>query len=167
MLGYDVVKWIHIVSATVFFASGLGTAVHMWLTHRGGNVQAIASTAMNVIRIDLAFTAPSLLALPITGAILVGTTGFSPGAPWLVASYILYAITLACWTLATRLRIRVRDIAAAAAGKGKALPDRYYLYMRWWFQLSWPAFIAFLAVFYLMVAQPQAASMGVTGIPAL
>lgn len=167
MPGYDVFKWIHIVSATVFFTTGLGTAVHMWLQHRGGNVQAIASTARNVVRVDLAFTAPSSLALPITGAVMVGMAGFPPGSPWLVASYILYTIAIACWASATWLRMRVRDVAMVAAGKGEALPDRYYRYMRWWLQLSWPAFIALLVVFYLMMSQPQAAPMGSAGIPAL
>lgn len=167
MLSYDIVKWIHILSAVVFFGTGLGTAAYMWLTHKGGNVQAIASTARNVVRVDWTFTATSGLVQPITGAILVWMLGFSPGAPWLVASYILYAIALGCWVSVARLHMRVREVAAVAAQNGKALPDRYYWYMRWWFQLGWPAFIALLVVFYLMVARPQAAAAGVTGIPAL
>ncbi len=167
MLGYDVIKWIHIISAAVFFATGIGTALGMWFTYRGGDVQAIASMARKVVRVDLAFTATSGLVLPITGALLMWSAGFSPDVPWLIASYILYVITFACWILATRLRIKVRDTVTAAARKGEALPDCYYRYMRWWFQLSWPAFIALLVVFYLMMAQPQAGAMGVTGIPAL
>lgn len=167
MLGYEVVKWVHILSAAVLFATGLGTALHLWLAHRRGNVQAIAAAARNVVRIDLALTAASLLGLPITGAILVWMLGFAPGAPWLVASYILFAIAFACWVAATWLRIRVRDTAAAAAGKGEALPDRYYLYMRWWFQLSWPALVALLVAVYLMTAQPQAGAVWAGGRPPL
>lgn len=167
MLGYDIAKWTHIVSATVLLGTGLGTAVYMWLTHRSGNVQAIAFTARNVVRLDLAFTVPSLLVLPITGAILVGMAGFSPGAPWLVASYLLYAIAFGCLVPVVWLHMRARDVVAAAAENGEALPDRYYWYMRWWFQLGWPAFVALLVVFYLMAARPQADALGATGIPAL
>ena len=167
MLGYNIVKWFHIVSAIVFFATGLGTALRMWFSHRGGNVQAIAATAGRVVRIDWAITATSGLALALTGAALVWMAGFSPGAPWLVASYILSGIVLFCWTIATRLRMRLRDIATVAAKGGEALPERYYRYMRWWFQLSWPVLIALLVIFYLMVAQPGVGVIGGTGIPAL
>ena len=30
---YDVVKWLHILSSTVLFGTGIGTAFHLWLTH--------------------------------------------------------------------------------------------------------------------------------------
>lgn len=167
MLDYDLVKWIHIVSVTVLFATGLATAAHMWITHKRGNVRAIASMTRKVVRVDLAFTAPSLLVLPVTGAILMGMVGISPGVPWLVTSYILYAIVFGCWVPAIRLRMRLRDITAAASRRGEALPDCYYRYMRWWLQLSWPAFVALLVVLYLMVSQPEAAAPGANGIPAL
>jgi uncharacterized membrane protein len=36
------------------------------------------------------------------------------------------------------------------------LPDRYWRYARRWEALGYPAFIAMLAVFYLMVAKPSA-----------
>ncbi len=167
MMGYDIVKWTHIVSATVFFATGVGTAVWMWLAHGNGDVRVIASVARIVVRIDLGFTATSGLVLPVTGAILVSMADVPAGAPWLIASYILYAIAFICWTMATRLRINVRDMAESSASQSQALPDRYYRYMRWWFQLSWPALVAFLVVIYLMLAQPLAAPLAGNGIPAL
>lgn len=167
MLGYDVVKWIHIVSAVVLFATGLGTALRMWLVHRRGNAQAIAATARNAVRIDWTLTATSGLLVPVTGAILVGVARLSPVAPWLVASYLLYAVAAGCWVAAARLRIRVRDLAAAAAGSGEPLPERYLRYMRWWFQLSWPAFVAFLVVFYLMLARPEADAIRASAAPTL
>lgn len=167
MPGYEAVEWLHIISAIVFLATGLGTALLMWLSYRGGNVQAIAAKARRVVRVDLALTATSGLVLAFTGVALVWMAGFPPGAPWLVASYIFSVIVLFCWILATRLRMRLRDIATAAAGSGEALPDRYYRYMRWWFQLSWPLLIALLVIFYLMVAQPGAEAVGGSGIPAL
>lgn len=167
MMSYDIVKWIHIVSATVFFATGIGTAVRMWLAYRHGDVHLIASVARKIVRVDLTLTATSGIALPITGAILVSMAGFPADAPWLIASYILYAIAFFCWTMATKLRIRVRDIAASSASQGHALPDRYYRYMRWWFQLSSPALIAFLVIIYLMMSQPLAGPLAGNGIPAL
>lgn len=151
---YGIVKWIHIVSSTVLFGTGLGTALHMWLTHRGGNVQAIASTAKNVVLVDWLFTATSGVVQPVTGVILMLLVGFNPAAPWLVASYVLYAIAFACWAPVVWLQIQVRNLAQAAANEGAGLPPAYYRYMRWWFSLGWPAFFALLAVFYLMTVKP-------------
>lgn len=167
MPGYNVVKWVHIGSAIVFFLAALGTGLRTWRANRAGNVPAIASAARQVVQLDLTLTAPSGLVLTVTGAILVWMAGFSPGEPWLVASYILYAIAFVCCFLATWLRMRLRDTAAAALSKGEALPERYFRDLRRWFQLSWPAFIALLVIFYLMVATPQAGTIGANGIPAL
>ena len=43
--------------------------------------------------------------------------------------------------------------AAARDGSGE-LPEKYRQYARWWEMLGYPAFVAMLAVFYLMVAKP-------------
>ena len=42
-------------------------------------------------------------------------------------------------------------LAEAAHREGTALAPQAFLYMRWWFALGWPAFLAFLAIFHLMV----------------
>jgi uncharacterized membrane protein len=48
----------------------------------------------------------------------------------------------------------MRNIAREAATRGQPLPDRYWRCMKWWVALGIPAFFAFVAVFYLMVAKP-------------
>ena len=45
-------------------------------------------------------------------------------------------------------------MAAEALRDGSALPERANRYMRIWFVLGWPAFIAFIVIFWLMVAKP-------------
>ena len=52
------------------------------------------------------------------------------------------------------LQVRIRDLAVAAAAGGTALPARYQRYMGHWFRLGWPAFLAVIVIFYLMVAKP-------------
>ena len=34
---YPVLKAMHVLSATLLFGTGLGTAFHMWLAHLGGD----------------------------------------------------------------------------------------------------------------------------------
>jgi len=66
----------------------------------------------------------------------------------------LYVLAGLCWLPVVWLQIRVRDMAAAAQREGGGLPPLAYLYMKVWFALGWPAFVAFIAIFFLMVAKP-------------
>ena len=61
---------------------------------------------------------------------------------------------LLCWLPVLWLQIRVRDMACEALATGGELPERANRYMRIWFVLGWPAFIAFIVIFWLMVAKP-------------
>ena len=42
-----------------------------------------------------------------------------------------------------------------AQASGQELPALYWRYARWWEGLGYPAFVAMLAIFYLMVAKPD------------
>jgi uncharacterized membrane protein len=154
MDAYLLLKWVHILSATVLFGTGLGTAAHLWLTHRSGSVAAVAVAAANTVRADWWFTLTSGLAQPASGAALIWLGGHDPFAPWLTVAYALYAIAASCWAIVAALQIRARDLARAAAAADAPLPPAYYRAMRIWFGLGWPAFLALIAVFWLMVAKP-------------
>ncbi|MBL8674590.1 MAG: DUF2269 family protein, partial [Rhodospirillales bacterium] len=66
-----------------------------------------------------------------------------------------YALAFACWAPVVVLQIRARDLAAAAAAAASApLPPEYHRVMRRWFALGWPAFLALVVVYWLMVAKP-------------
>jgi uncharacterized membrane protein len=147
-------KWLHVVSATVLFGAGLGTALQMWLVHLHRDPRAIAAVARNVVLIDWLFTATSGLVQPLSGFGLVYLAGFDPWSSWLVVSYLLYAVAAMCWFRVVWLQIRVRDIAVATTAGGQALPPEYDRYMRAWFILGWPAFVSLLGIFALMVMRP-------------
>jgi uncharacterized membrane protein len=51
--------------------------------------------------------------------------------------------------------MRMARIAEDCLAAQSPLPPLYRTYFRWWFALGWPAFIAMLAIFWLMVAKPQ------------
>jgi len=42
-----------------------------------------------------------------------------------------------------------------AGSSGLPLPRDYDRYFRIWFILGWPAFLAMVAIFWLMIARPQ------------
>lgn len=146
---------IHIVSATVLFGTGLGTAFQMWFAHRTHNPRVIAAVARNVVWADYVFTAPAVVVQPLSGAGLIWVAGFDPATPWLVVSYLLYLVAGACWIPVVWLQTRARDLARAADEAGHPLPEAYHRCMRIWFALAWPAFAAVLVIFWLMTIKPD------------
>jgi len=147
-------KVVHIVSATILFGSGLGTALQLWLAHRSGDAAAIAVVARNVVRADWVLTTPSGIVQPLTGVALAYLAGWPLVSPWLVMTYFLYALAFACWVPVVWLQMSARDLAAQSARADAPLPDAYFRIMRVWFALGWPAFLALISIFVLMVTKP-------------
>ena len=152
---YPLVKWLHIVSSTILFGTGIGTAFHMYATYRRGDARVIAVTAKNVVLADWLFTATSGVAQPVTGLMLIWLAGYELTEPWLLATYALYAIAAVCWFRVVWLQYRLRDSAVDAVAAGTGLAEADHALMRQWFWLGWPAFLSLLAIFYLMVAKPD------------
>jgi uncharacterized membrane protein len=151
---YYLVKWLHILSSTVLFGTGIGTAFFMMMAHLSGHVPTISAVARIVVKADWIFTATSGTVQPATGLWLVHLAGHSFNDGWLVATYLIYGLALLCWLPVVWLQMKMRDLAAQAAQNGTPLPQSYFNYFRIWFLLGWPAFVGLLLVFYLMVAKP-------------
>ncbi|MBV9248855.1 MAG: DUF2269 domain-containing protein [Acetobacteraceae bacterium] len=151
---YQFLLWVHILGSTLLFGTGLGTAFHGWMAHRSADVRAIAVASGNVVLADWLFTAPSIVVQPITGGLLAWQAGVSFTTGWLALAIGLYLLTGACWLPVVWLQIRMHQLAAAAVRSSTELPLVYFRYARWWFILGWPAFLAVLAIFYLMVFKP-------------
>jgi uncharacterized membrane protein len=151
---YLTLKLIHILSSTLLFGTGIGTAFHMLATHLRGNVPAIASTTRNVVLADWLFIATSGVVQPLSGLGLVYLGGWDPQAPWLLATYGLFALAGLCWLIVVRLQLQMAVLAGDAIASD-TLPSAYFHLMRLWFALGWPAFLALVAVFWLMVAKPE------------
>lgn len=148
-------KWLHIVSSTVLFGFGAGTAWYFWNAHLTGDSSLIARVGKMVVRADWIFTGTSGLVQPISGVALIRLTGFSLLEPWLVAAYALYVIAFLCWAPVVWLQIKAQRLAQAAAEIGAPLGRDYHRTMWLWFALGWPAFLGLTAVFWLMVAKPS------------
>ena len=154
-MSYLVVKWLHILSSTLLFGTGLGSAFYMFFASRTRDVAVIAVVVRYVVIADWVFTTPTVILQPITGLWLVHIAGFPLDSPWLLASYGLYLLAGAAWLPVVWTQIRMRDMAAAAARGGEQLPARYWSFLRAWVALGVVAFLALVVVFYLMVAKPS------------
>jgi len=151
---YLTLKWVHIISSMLLVGTGLGSAFYMFFTNRSGNVQAQAVVTRLVVRADWWFTTPTVFVQPATGLGMAYMLGLPLTTPWLALSLGLYVLAGACWLPVVWLQLRMRDMAAEAARTGSALPPRYWRCARWWEALGYPAFVAMVVVFYLMVNKP-------------
>lgn len=149
-MDYGLIKTLHIVSATLLFGTGLGTAYFMWSANRTRDARVTAAVARHVVRADWMFTLPTVILQPISGIWLVQAAGYA-WTGWIGFSLALYGIAAACWLPVVWLQIRMRDMAATADEHNQPLPNRYWRYAQAWFWLGVPAFIAMVGVFFLMV----------------
>lgn len=154
MDAYLIAKWLHILSATVLFGTGIGTAFQMVRAMRGDQAELVAGVGAGVVMADWLFTLPAGLVQPATGLWLARLAGWSLTEPWLLRGYALYLIAFAAWLPVVRLQYRIRDLCRAA-GTGPVPPEARRLYRRW-FLLGWPGFGALVAVIWLMVSKPAA-----------
>jgi uncharacterized membrane protein len=153
-MDYVTVKWLHVLSSTVLFGTGLGSAFYLYFASRARDARAVAIVSRHVVIADALFTATTAVFQPLSGWYLAKLAGFPLTQRWLALSIALYVLAGACWLPVVWIQIRMRDLAVAAARDGEALPPRYFELLRVWTILGMPAFAAFVAIFWLMVAKP-------------
>jgi uncharacterized membrane protein len=153
-MDYVVVKWLHVLSSTVLFGTGLGSAFHMLLASLTRQPAAAAVVVRQVVWADWLFTTTTIVLQPLTGFWMVYLAGLPLRTPWIAWSIALYLLAGACWLPVVWLQIRMRRLAEAAVQRNEPLPALYFRYLRIWTALGVPAFFALVIVFYLMVAKP-------------
>lgn len=147
-------RWLHVIGATVLLGTGAGIAFFMMMAHRTGDARLIAHVASTVVLADLIFTASAVVVQPVTGALLAWGIGWTLTEVWIVLSLGLYVLTGLFWLPVVVMQLRMRDLARAAVRDGTPLPPRYYRLFRAWFLCGIPAFLSVLAIVWLMLARP-------------
>jgi uncharacterized membrane protein len=153
-MDYLLIKWLHILSSTILFGTGIGSAFYKWIADRNGNMEHIAKTNRSVVLADWLFTTPTVILQPVTGFVLVYIAGYDLTALWLQVSIALYLLAGLCWLPVVVLQIRMRDMSERSAELKTRLPVKYWAFCRWWILLGVVAFISLALVFYLMVVRP-------------
>ena len=148
---YQWLKFIHILSSTVLFGTGVGSAFYMYRANLSKDVPSIYFAAKNVVLADWLFTTPTVIIQPLTGLLLMYIGGFDLYDPWIIGSFALYFLAGICWVPVVWLQMRMRDMAKEAHRSNTKLSDLYWKYERWWFWLGVIAFPAMVIVFHFMV----------------
>jgi uncharacterized membrane protein len=158
-LTHTLLKFLHVVGAAVLLGTGAGIAFFMLIAHLTGRPATVAAVARIVVIADFVFTAAAVVApagnrdraRALFGLLtarrldrLVHCSIFSTGAFWLPVIW---------------MQMRLRDLANKAAADEAALPPAYHRLFWWWLAFGFPAFIAVLGIFWLMIARPQLPSI--------
>ncbi len=151
---YLTVKWIHVLSSVLMVGTGFGSAYFLFFVNRSRDIATQAHVSRLVVRADLWFTTPTIFIQPISGIILADLAGFPLSSGWIMWTLVLFFFAGACWLPVVWLQLKMAAIANNCLTKGTALPGIYWTYARRWELLGYPAFIAMLVIFYLMVAKP-------------
>ncbi|NUZ06016.1 DUF2269 family protein [Piscinibacter koreensis] len=152
---YVVVKWLHVLSSTVLFGTGIGSAYYMFFASRTGDARTVANVVKLVVIADWVFTTSTIVIQPVTGLWLAHLAQFPLTSAWILWSIVLYFVAGACWLPVVAIQIRMRKLAETAAAANQGLPAEYLRLWRWWTALGVPAFVSLVIVFYLMVAKPM------------
>ncbi len=142
------IKLVHILSATVLFGTGMGTAFFMLKAYLSQNDQAMKITTNTVVMADWVFTTPAVVIQLATGLWLTSKLNIAYDSSWFVAVITLYALVGLCWIPVVWIQIRIRDLIAGGSAR-----DDYRQLMRVWMALGVPAFGSVIVIFYLMVSK--------------
>ena len=151
---YLVVKWIHVVSSTILFGTGIGSAYYMLMAGLRGRAGDVHFVVRHVVIADWLFTATAVVVQPVTGLWLAHAAGLPLSTRWIAWSIVLYVVAGACWLPVLWLQYRMRDMARISAAAGGNLPTAFRTHFRIWIALGIPAFVALSITFWLMVAKP-------------
>jgi uncharacterized membrane protein len=151
---YLVVKWLHVLSSTILFGTGIGSAYYLLVATLSRDARSAYVVVRHVVIADWIFTTPAIVFQPLSGYYLAHLAQIPFSTRWIAWSLILYLVATACWLPVLWLQLRMRDLARAAAAEGEALAPLYWRYFRIWVMLGVPALAALVAAFYLMVAKP-------------
>lgn len=153
---YLLLKWMHILSSVALVGVGFGSAFYLYFVNRTRNVAAIAEVSRLVVRADWWFTAPTVIIQPVTGLALATIAGYPLTQPWLLATYVLFALAGSWWLPVVWLQIKMAKMAKIAADSNDSLPPLYWRYALIWERLGMLAFPAMLIVYGMMVFKPAA-----------
>jgi len=150
----DLLRFTHVLGATVLLGTGAGIAFFMVLSHRSRDPALIAHVAGIVVIADTVFTATAAVLQPITGTLLAWHLGWSLWEPWLLLSLILYVVVGAFWLPVVWIQLQMRNLARTARDAQSPLPGRYFTLYHIWFACGVPAFFSVMTIVWLMLMKP-------------
>jgi len=152
-MDYQLLKLIHILSATIMIGTGLGSAFYLYFTYKltkdKSEITILKSVLSLVILADKIFTSPSVIIQLITGILLSNKLNITY-TNWFYLVITLSLLILVLWLKAVFIQLKFKKILEAN-GKITIEFDRL---MKIWFYIGIPSFLGAIYLYYLMVYKP-------------
>lgn len=151
--GRDWNRLMHLLGAVLFLGNIFVTAVWMSLVRRSRDAAVIRIGARGILLTDALFTLPGVLLLALNGGIL-GTQWFQAGAPWIIVSVILFALSGVVWgAVLMPIQKRLARLAEAIPREGP-VPLECDVLISKWFRWGGIATLLPFVILVLMVFKP-------------
>ena len=82
-MSWLLVKWVHVLSSTILFGTGIGTAFYIFFCARTRDAVVVAAVMRYAVIADWLFTATTAVLQPLTGFYLVHLTRIPLSTPWI------------------------------------------------------------------------------------
>lgn len=145
-MSYQLIKLIHILSATLMIGTGFGSAFYLFFTYKTCKPSTVKDVLRFVILTDNIFTTPSVIVQLITGLILSDMLNITE-TKWFFLVLSIGFIVLILWIRAVFLQIKMKKILDTES----KFTDEFHKQMKYWFYLGIPSFAASIYLYYLMV----------------
>ena len=153
LFDYSLIKTIHIISSTLLFGTGLGIYFFMLMACRTGNLEALRATTQTVVTADFIFTTPAVIIQMATGFWLMHLLNVPFASYWFVLVASLFCFVGAFWLPVVWMQIRMRRLIASLP-EGAQIPPEFHRLAIKWQRMGYPAGIAMVLLFVLMVYKP-------------
>ena len=154
-MDYLLLKYIHIISSTILFGTGIGSAFYMFMANIRGDIEGMRFAVRHVVIADWIFTTPAVIVQLLTGVAMTHMAGMSLAEGWILWALILYVFTGLCWLPVVWIQIKMRGMIRQAEQGDLPLTPHYWILNRWWIALGSLAFPAVMVIFYLMIFKPS------------
>jgi len=151
---YLLVKYIHIVSATILFGTGIGSAFYMFVANNSKNQQWIYFATKHVVLADWLFTTPAAIIQLVTGLWLMKIMQYRFSDLWLMWALVLFIMSMSAWVVVVFLQLKMLELAKKSYEEGSELPRIFWVMNYSWISLGAVAFPMMLIIFFLMVFKP-------------
>lgn len=150
---HDLYKFLHVLGAVLFVGNIIVTGLWMYLSERSKQVAIIAFAARAVNWMDVAFTAPGVALVLLTGFIQAPHHGGVFTESWITAGLILFALSGVVW-LAALIPDQERMIRLSREPT-KPLPTEFFQTLHHWYAWGLIAILLPLGTLFLMIYQPK------------
>ena len=110
-MDYLILKWIHIVSSTVLFGTGIGLAFFFFVAHLDSDLCTIRFATRLVVLGDFLFTTPAGIVQVLSSFSLARTLGMNFYEAWFLAAMVLFVFAGLCWLPVVRIQLLMRNMA--------------------------------------------------------